>query len=684
MKNVYYLFLVLAGLLCSMSVSAKKVLYSQNFETVTGVAETGWESPSAAAGLSIGSDDKGKFIKFTPSGNDRSAHLYWDESLIKNELSADFTSYQITFGFCFNKFGNNHMTSEIAVMSDKTIAKKKPNTNYRSSNKGALFDLTQLGNTGRTAASSGDQDFAINGDSTNYKALTAGVYYTVTLDIDTLARTVQYTITSATSDDPIASDVYTVPAGVDMTATGLYVLAGRYTPDIMFDDIEVSVGKTAANTPTVTLSGINNVQRVYTIKFQEDEILHLDFNGKTTDVNYADVDNGTYTWSNNPSYDPSNTSTPVTSGCEAGTLKAWTTLDNMKSDEVVTEVTNDVIALPAAEAKVTKVSVGYGKTYNVTCDNSNTPLTPSIYGTYKFTGKNGKVTESTEPKAFPFDITVDQAGTLEITSQAFGYGSTNTTVENDVEYEVKKTIDLAHMTEADITAAGFEKGDNVTGKFVDYGRFYGLSSTETEVDKDGNTTPKKIIYNEIPQYTKKASAFTDANVIGGLVACGSDGTQTEAAAYVPVNAHIYQGIGLVLDGRKGDDGAGSWITNWFFKVDGATADDIVTVATIGNYGSNSLHPSVASLDEYLAQDNAPVTAVLAGDKAFGISRISDALGKVTVYTAKGGATGIKTINVNAQNTADAPIYSLNGVRMSSKNNLPKGVYIQGGKKFVVK
>jgi len=678
MKNVYYLFLVLVGLLCSMSVSAKKVIYSQNFETAVNVAETGWTSPSAAAGLSIGSDENGKFLRFVPSGNDRSAHLYWDESLIKNELSADFTSYQITFGFCFTKFGNNHMTSEIAVMSDRSVAMKKANTNYRSSNGGALFDLTQLSNTGRSASATGDQDFAINGDETNYKALTAGVYYTVTLDIDTLARTVQYTIKSATSDDPIASDIYTVPEGIDMTATGLYVLGGRYTPDIMFDDIEVSVDKTAANTPSVTLTGINNAQRVYTIKFQEDEILHLDFNGTTTDVNYADVDNGTYTWSNNPNYDPNNTDAPVSDPCQSGTLKAWTTLDNLKSDEVVTEVTNDVIALPAAEAKVTNVKVGFAKTYNVTCDNSNTSLTPTIYGTYKFTGKDGKVTESTEAKAFPFTIDVDQAGTLEITSQAFGYGSTNTTVENNVEYEVKKTVDLAHMTEADITAAGFEKGDDVTGKFADYGRFYGLSTTETEVDKDGNETPKKIIYNAISQYTKKASDFTDDKVIGDLVCCSQDGT---TSATVSVNAHIYQGIGFVLDGQKND---GKWITNLYFKVNGATADDIITVASVNNYGSSSLHPSVASLDEYLAQDNAPVTAVLKGDEPFSLYRISDALGKVTVYTAKGGATGIKTINANTQNTADAPIYSLNGVRMNSKNNLPKGVYIQGGKKFVVK
>ena len=194
----------------------------------------------------------------------------------------------------------------------------------------------------------------------------------------------------------------------------------------------------------------------------------------------------------------------------------------------------------------------------------------------------------------------------------------------------------------------------------------------------GNETPKKIVYNAISQYTKKASDFTDDKVIGDLVCCSQDGT---TSATVSVNAHIYQGIGFVLDGQKND---GKWITNLYFKVNGATADDIITVASVNNYGSSSLHPSVASLDEYLAQDNAPVTAVLKGDEPLSLYRISDALGKVTVYSAKGGATGIKTINVNAQNTADAPIYSLNGVRMNSKNNLPKGVYIQGGKKFVVK
>lgn len=674
MKKLYFFLTLLVALCCSTNVSAKKIIYSQNFETAKTVAETGWTSPDAAAGLSIGSDDFGKFLKFTHSANDRSAHMFWDADKIKNEFTSDLTAYTVSFQFCFNAFGNNHMTSEIALMSETSKATKKANSNYRVSNGGALFDLTQLGNTGKTAAATGDQDFAICGDSANYKTLTAGVYYNVTLTIDTLARTVEYTIQTPTADDPVASDTYTVPEGVDMTATGLYILAGRYAPVIYMDNIEVSVDKTEANTPTVTLTGINNAQRVYTIGIQEDETLHLSFNGKETTVNYSDTNEGSYTWSNNPNYDPNNTDQLVTDACEAGTLKAWTTLDNLKSDEVTVDVTNNIITLPTAAVDITNVTTGYAKTYHATCDNSNTPLAPTIYGTYKFTGKDGSVKESSEPTAFPFDIAVDQAGSLEITSQAFGYGSAQTTVENNVQYAVKETVDFAHLTEAQITAAGFEKGDNVTDKFATYGRFFGYNATDSA----------KIVYNEIPNFTKKASAFTDSLLIDHMIMCGSDGTATGSAAILPVNAHIYPGIGLLLDGKKGDDQSGSWISNWFFKIADATADDIITVESVSNYGSTSLHPVVASLDEYLAADNAPVTAVLKGDKAFSLYRVSDAIAKVTVYSAVTGPTAIKqAVSEVVKNNPNAPVYNLSGQRVN-KNNLPKGVYIQNGKKFIVK
>jgi len=51
----------------------------------------------------------------------------------------------------------------------------------------------------------------------------------------------------------------------------------------------------------------------------------------------------------------------------------------------------------------------------------------------------------------------------------------------------------------------------------------------------------------------------------------------------------------------------------------------------------------------------------------------------------GGTTGISDIEMkqNVMENDNAPIYTLNGVRMNSEN-LPKGIYIKNGKKFVIK
>ena len=52
---------------------------------------------------------------------------------------------------------------------------------------------------------------------------------------------------------------------------------------------------------------------------------------------------------------------------------------------------------------------------------------------------------------------------------------------------------------------------------------------------------------------------------------------------------------------------------------------------------------------------------------------------VTVDPTTGGATAIS--NVNAAEDTNAPVYNLAGQRV---NNAMKGIYIQNGKKFVIK
>jgi len=57
-------------------------------------------------------------------------------------------------------------------------------------------------------------------------------------------------------------------------------------------------------------------------------------------------------------------------------------------------------------------------------------------------------------------------------------------------------------------------------------------------------------------------------------------------------------------------------------------------------------------------------------------------GKIVALTEE--ETGIENIAVEDVNINNAPVYNLRGMKMQNVDNLPKGIYIKGGKKFVIK
>lgn len=667
----FYLFLTALVAFATSANASIKVLYNQNFEAATDVASTQWVSPSAAGGLSISGDQFGKFIRFTQSGNDRSAHLLWGTDLIKSENVA---SYTVSFDMSATAWGNNHSTTEYTIMSDETNCTKKPNNNFRANSANWLFDLTQIpeASGGKALAATGDQVFAINGDSAYTVTLSSGVFYKVTLDIDTIARTVDWKIENPAKEVTVASNTYTVPEGTSMIATGLYFLGARFNHNQVFDNIRVStyVDEDVANNPSVALTGINNQQRIYKIQFLKGETLHLSFQGNELDpISFADCD-GNYVWSNNPNFNPENEEL-VNDACATGTLVAWTTSGSAISEKISEEVSNEIIALPAAALSVTNVTEGFGKTYTMTVDNSSTPLLPTVFVDYTFTPSDGgDVLKGSDLKTGS-SIEVPSKGTLELVSKAFGYGETKTTIVNDVEYAQSADYDFAHMT----IPVGFNEDGKVTGNYATYGRLYGnQEGTEVVDETTGNTTYTKLTYNDIIQYTKKSSEWTDSILVDKVA----------FTAIPSVNVHIWPGVGLNLEGRKGDDLSGSWITSLYLTVNGLTSDDIVLVSSLSNYGSNSLHPVVATLDDYVAAHNAPITSVLKGNDQIALYRISDVIARILVMSPKKNATGISEVSVEENKlNADAPIYTISGVRVS-KNNLKAGVYVQNGKKFVVR
>ena len=112
---------------------------------------------------------------------------------------------------------------------------------------------------------------------------------------------------------------------------------------------------------------------------------------------------------------------------------------------------------------------------------------------------------------------------------------------------------------------------------------------------------------------------------------------------------------------------------------------------INDYGTSSKHPiypagtSVADGTAMYKAENlgdGTMVEVYKGTESFQLYRIDTAIARIEVFKAKGG-TGIQDINKGIASDANAPIYDLRGVQVT-KGALQKGIYIQNGKKFVVK
>ena len=86
---------------------------------------------------------------------------------------------------------------------------------------------------------------------------------------------------------------------------------------------------------------------------------------------------------------------------------------------------------------------------------------------------------------------------------------------------------------------------------------------------------------------------------------------------------------------------------------------------VGSYVEYAtLHVPTAAMEDYKA--NAPWSS----------------FGKIVALTEE--ETGIENIEAENANSNDAPVYNINGMKMQDVDNLPKGIYIKGGKKFVIK
>lgn len=166
-------------------------------------------------------------------------------------------------------------------------------------------------------------------------------------------------------------------------------------------------------------------------------------------------------------------------------------------------------------------------------------------------------------------------------------------------------------------------------------------------------------FEESTIYEKEADKIATAMVEGNLVAS--------------FDAQGTSNADLTSDDLKGN----TTIEKWTNQID---LTDLVKSATDGK------------VDILLAKakDQSNSTQIFTKEatdftnKKDGVSKFvaADLVPQLTIVYEKSSTDGISEVQIDAANTSDA-VYNLQGVRMNGKN-LPAGIYIKNGKKFIVK
>ena len=298
---------------------ATRILYQQNFETVTNVEETGW---SVGGGdISLASDSFGKFLELSlGQNNGRSGQVTWGQDIF---LDADGQSvledgiYYVDYDFCIAKGSNNQYNSAITVFTNHTPVTNQPYRNPWSPEgywQNYLFDMSQVANealqyaidggTIETVGEDGTVSYAI--DYSDINTFDEGAWYTVSLTVNVNNRTVEYSVVSL-DGEIVKAGTREVPEtdangeAISMYAEGIFAMMARYQTTFDFDNIKVYYEsmKDYANPPAVALTRLGKTAdeeldlnlRAYTIVFLDGETLHVEgTDGQIEEADYADCE----------------------------------------------------------------------------------------------------------------------------------------------------------------------------------------------------------------------------------------------------------------------------------------------------------------------------------------------------------------------------------------------------------
>lgn len=735
MRKFYFLCTAML-LMFATSAKADRILFSENYEA-GGVPET-WTINGGTG--SIAGDSEGKYMSFAlGQNNGRSAHCLWGES-VYDVVKEGLTEYSVTFDFQIQAFGTNQYNGEIAVFSGEACEKKNGSQGgggkvwdpYNTISPNCFFDINQDDAAIKAMETKEPGQWFLMGNEEDKVNLTAGTWYTLTLNVNVATREVSWSLDDLDNTFHKAGSK-TMAEDANMYVSGLYLMNARYQSITNVDNIKVTVPGDFANAPVIALTGLKDSERTYTITFMEGETLHVKgTDGSEKTIGYFDAGEvaGQY----------------VITTTQSGTISAYTTAGTMTSETVTMEVDCNPIVLPSPTYAIVSAAEGYEKTYQFTIDNTGVEMQPEIFMDFSFKSDNGTDDFVLTNQNNGAQVNLPSKGTLTVTTKALGYANGSTTIKNDMEFVVKHDIDIQHITADELLAKGFEKMDDLdsnttsgesnwtarlrlyydilTGEKDEEGNdlytrypVYGYTKA-TVKQEDGTEVEKTFDYEPIQRYRylqSKLNEETAHSLFAPLYVwygtTGVDKSFYEEDGITPLtdpagnpggttNLQVKLGIGIVFSGQVND--AENYnpnsiayspilINNTTMGVDGLTDEDMIVVSKINDYGSGSVHPQfpagtdpAAAKVEYKKMHLGATNSTCKGTETFTLYRVDTALNRVLVLSPS--TSGIDEIfNADQKVISDhnAPIYNLNGVQVNAKS-LKAGVYVKQGKKFIVR
>ena len=353
MKKIY-LFLTAVMAFFAMNANADtKIIYQDNYSSAE-VSKANWADNRSNGAIDYVATQDGSYMQFNldlNGNNFNGTRFYsvWGATPWEG-VTVPAEGYKFEVYFNFEQFGNNANSSkdgaynqrnhEIAIINSEygNMAEGVTNIdNYwgdaATSYPNYLFKITQC-QTG-DAAGEGGWPSAVNGtcgfyidNETDLITVAAATWFKLTLEV--AGQTVKYDIASI-DGTPLKSGSYTLADGVDNRAGGILVYGARYASktDIGISlKISMETDEDVANVPTVTLNQVKGNDRVYKATFAEGETLHYILpGGEEQELDYWDAED-----------EAGNPGSATLTATQSGTLKAWTTKNAAKSDEVTIEV----------------------------------------------------------------------------------------------------------------------------------------------------------------------------------------------------------------------------------------------------------------------------------------------------------------------------------------------------------